>query len=105
WGGVMFIGFNEASTSDDSFERTLAVVTSVGSSVIARCQEEIGAQKLAGVFKAWDVEAAKTGGIKEVMNLACILTAKGGGWQEAITKIITRTDRNSYYLSAMLAVL
>ncbi len=104
WGGVVFLDFDKVGENENSAEAVTAVITNVSHAVASQTAEQMGSHKLAAVFKARE-QAEKEIDLLEVMNFGCLLAAKGQGWAEVLSKIIQRTDKNSYYLSSMLRIL
>jgi hypothetical protein len=106
WGGVVFIGFDIYNNEDDSKEGhgIVDIVVSVNRSVAAKVSEEIGAHKLAPLFRARAMQSKEIGFI-DVMNFCCVLSARGGDWVDVLTTLIEKCGKNAFYLHGMLNAL
>lgn len=106
WGGIGFFGFDRAAKIDNerSYDPRFSVVTALSRSLASKAAEEIATRKLSGVFREKN-KAASQVGFSEFVNFSCTLQAKGQNWEESLSDLIKRTDKNAFYLSAMLGKL
>jgi predicted phosphodiesterase len=103
WGGISFLDFDRAAKDLDNkpHEIFVSVVTSLADAAIAKTAQEHGSVKLSAVFRSSSVNS-KFSGFLQMLNFACIATARGRGWVDITTTIIEQTDKNAFYLSEML---
>jgi len=102
WGGLLFVGFDEIKTLESGEPDVLSVVLSISNAINCRTAREIGTKKLSGVFHHFS-QSGKASGFQILLNFSHILAAKGKGWELALEKLIVETDKNSFYLNAMLS--
>jgi predicted phosphodiesterase len=106
WGSVTFIDFYRAAEdlNPESVEAKNAITVALNREIATSAVRDLGTSKLSGVFKAREA-LGKPVGFMELANFSCLISAKGQKWAETATKIIERTDKNAFYLRAMLVML
>ena len=106
FGGISFVDFDRAAEGMDvnSHEAFVSVIVSLSHSIATKTSQEYGANKLSGLFRTTAEQPAVVGFV-ELVNFACLATSRGRDWSDSCTKIIHSTDKNAFYLQAMLRVL
>lgn len=106
WGAITFLDFDQAAKDLDphSVEAKNAVAMALNREIAATAARELGTSKLSGVFKERERQQPPIG-FKELVNFSCLVSSKGKNWVDASLAIIGRTDKNAFYLRAMLATL
>lgn len=103
WGGIVFIDFDQAANGIDgtSKDAQIAVISALNSAITYTAAEDIGTQKLGPVFRHNEKNSTQVGFL-EYLNFNCIMRSKSNNWEKSLSDIIGKTDKNSYYLFAIL---
>ena len=106
WGGISFVDFNIAAEGlqDNPEEAFVSFVISLVDAAISKTAQDYGSNKLSAVFRS-SANSSGFSGFMNVLNFACIATARGRDWADTAAAIINQTDRNAFYLSEMLGQL
>jgi hypothetical protein len=79
----------------------MKVMLALVPAVTQKAADEIASRKLGEVFKLL-AKSSDMLGFMSLLNFACLIRSKPRGWMNHASEIIASTDRNSFYLRAML---
>lgn len=101
--GILFVNH---SLSDDADMKTriIGLFNSGVEMIASGAAEQLASVKLGGVFKEMAKDTTMTK-LDIMLNFACMLKSKPVGWEEALTRVIRATERDSWYLGSMLELL
>lgn len=103
WGGLAFIDFKKSVEDGeiDTPKGKVAIANAITASVANKSSNELGLKKLGPVFRRI-AEQGNATGFSQFINYCCLLNARSDKWDTVLEGIIRSTDKNSYYMFAML---
>ncbi|MBB3973758.1 SIR2 family protein [Hansschlegelia beijingensis] len=103
WNGIAFLNEMNFEESVGIDERIYEVVCATPNTITSKAIDDIGTRKLSEAFKKI-VEDGKDVGFSLLLKYALILRSKANDWPRIAESVITDTNRNSFYMRAMLFV-
>lgn len=101
--GILFVN-HDLDAGGDMKSRVIAFLNSGVDMIASGAAEHLATVKLGLVFKELSKDTTMTR-FDIILNFACLLKSKPIGWEDALTRVIRSTERDSWYLSSMLELL